>query len=170
MCENEKCLKEPDIRFAEEIRSYRQEFLDAGDHMDGCGPLRKFEDPLEYIENCRLRANAETAREAGGYAQQFLCVRETDERVVGMIQYRYEADPKFQIGYSVRPSERGKGYAKQMLAQLMIWLGRQGKTEATIACEPSNKASERIILSCGGEQTETCEYKGIELKVFRLRL
>ena len=163
-------LTEPDEAYAEEIRSYRQDFLDTGEHMDGCGSLRKFEDPAEYIENCRLRANAETAREAGGYAKQFLCVRPADARVVGMIQYRVEADPKFQIGYSVRPSERGKGYAKWMLAQLMIWLKGQGKTEATIACEPSNKASERVILSCGGELTETCEYKGIELKVFRLRL
>ena len=51
-----------------------------------------------------------------------------------------EADPKFQIGYSVRPCDRGHGYAKWMLKQLLAWLKKSGLSEAPIACEPSNVA------------------------------
>ncbi|WP_026488545.1 GNAT family N-acetyltransferase [Butyrivibrio sp. XBB1001] len=163
-------LVEADNKYADEITAYRQEFLDCGDHMDGCGSLRKDENVLVYIENCKKRAAKDAPAEIGGHAQQFLCVRNADDHLLGMIQYRYDADPKFQIGYSVRPCDRGNGYAKWMLRQLLSWLGNQGKTEATIACEPSNLASEHVILSCGGKLIETCNYKGIALKVWNISL
>jgi predicted acetyltransferase len=57
-----------------------------------------------------------------------------------------------------------------MLKQLLVWLKKLGLSEATIACEPSNVASEHVILSCGGELIETCNYKGIDLKVYSLKL
>lgn len=31
-------LIKPNVEYAEQINKYRQEFLDAGDSMDGCGP------------------------------------------------------------------------------------------------------------------------------------
>ena len=34
-------LTEPTYAYAEQIKEYRQEFLDAGCSMNGCGPLRK---------------------------------------------------------------------------------------------------------------------------------
>ena len=43
-----------------------------------------------------------------------------------MAQYRFGVDPKFCIGYSVRPSERRKGYAKMALQNLLQWLKDQG--------------------------------------------
>lgn len=52
----------------------------------------------------------------------------------------------------------------------MLWLKQQGMEEATIACEPSNIASEHVILSCGGKVVETCNYKGVELRVYSLAL
>lgn len=168
--EAELGLVEADDKYADDISAYRQEFIDCEDHMDGCGSLRKFENPLAYIENCRQRAAEDAPAEIGGHAQQFFCIRKSDEHLIGMIQYRYEADPKFQIGYSVRPCDRGHGYAKWMLKELLLWLKQQGMEEATIACEPSNIASEHVILSCGGKVVETCNYKGIELRVYSLAL
>jgi predicted acetyltransferase len=138
--------------------------------MDGCGSLRKYENPLEYIENCRQRAAADASSKIGGQAVQFLCVRKSDDHLIGMIQYRYEADPKFRIGYSVRPCDRGYGYAKWMLRHLLAWLKQQGMSEVTIACEPSNTASEHVILNCGGKLVESCTYKGIELLVYSLEI
>ena len=161
-------LTEPKEEYAEEIESYRQAFIENGDHMDGCGPLRKYEDPNEYIKICKLRADRATADEAGGYARQFICVRGSDNHVVGMAQYRYEADPRFRIGYSVRPDERGKGYASWILSKLLEMLKREGLSEIIIACEPSNSASMRVIANNGGKYVESCEYNGIELNVFSL--
>jgi predicted acetyltransferase len=163
-------LVEADDIYADEISAYRQEFIVCNDHMDGCGSLRKYDNPHDYIENCRQRASESASEEIGGHAQQFFCIRKSDNHLIGMIQYRYEADPKFQIGYSVRPCDRGHGYAKWMLKQLLVWLKKSGLSEAPIACEPSNVASEHVILSCGGELVETCNYKGIDLQVYSLKL
>ena len=158
----------PSAQYAKEIGDYRQEFLDCGDHMDGCGPLRKYENPQEYIEVCRQKSNPDTAEAAGGQAEQFLLVRKSDNRLVGMTQYRFGVDPKFCIGYSVRPSERRKGYAKMALQNLLQWLKDQGQVSTPISCEPSNEASKKVILSCGGKLTDTCTYKGIDLMVFEI--
>ena len=46
-------LVEPDESYAEQIREYRQEFLDTDCSMDGCGPLRQCEDPITYIAECK---------------------------------------------------------------------------------------------------------------------
>lgn len=167
---DELLLTKAHERYADEIASYRQAFLESGDHMDGCGSLRKYENVHEYIENCRQREQETASAESGGHAQQFLCIRKADGHLVGMIQYRYDADPRFQTGYSVRPCERGKGYAGWMLRQLLLWLRRQGKTELTVSCEPSNPASEHVIISCGGRPSGTCTYRGIELHVWKIPL
>ena len=45
-------LVEPSEIYAEQIREYRQDFLDTNCSMDGCGPLRKCEDPFTYISEC----------------------------------------------------------------------------------------------------------------------
>ena len=42
-------LVRPAIAHSEEITAYRKEFLDAGDSMDGTGPLRRMEQPQAYI-------------------------------------------------------------------------------------------------------------------------
>ena len=160
----------PTEAYADEIGQYRREFLDAGDHMDGCGPLRAYDDPKEYIAVCTKRSRLDSNEAPGGRAQQFLLVRQADHRLVGMAQYRYDADPRFRIGYSVRPGERGKGYAKTVLRSLLAWLNAQGKAVAVIAREASNEASRRVILACGGKEKEKCTYKGIDLLVFEIAL
>ena len=161
---------QPAEEYAGEIAQYRQEFLDAGDHMDGCGPLRACEDPKEYIAVCRKRSYPDAAEAPGGRAEQFLLLRQADNKLVGMAQYRYDADPRFRIGYSVRPGERGKGYAKTALRLLLSWLKGQGEAGTVIACEASNEASRRVILACGGKEKEKCTYNGIDLLVFDIAL
>lgn len=158
----------PSEEYADEIYRYRQEFLEAGDHMDGCGPLRKYGDPMEYIAVCRQRSSANSDESAEGRAEQFLLVRKADNRLIGMAQYRFGADPRLRIGYSVRPAERGKGYAKAALRSLLSWLKEQGLTCTQVSCEPSNEASKQVILGCGGKLKAECDYKGIHLLVFEI--
>ena len=45
-------LIRPTSEYATQIIEYRQEFLDAGDSMDGTGPLRRTSNPEEYIQIC----------------------------------------------------------------------------------------------------------------------
>ena len=55
------------------------------------------------------------------------------------------------IGYSIRPSERGKGYAKESLRQgLQVAKGKNIK-RALVTCSIENPASRAVILANGGK-------------------
>ena len=54
------------------------------------------------------------------------------------------------IGYSIRPSERGKGYAKESLRQgLKVAKGKNIK-QALVTCSTENPTSRAVILANGG--------------------
>lgn len=68
-------LVEPNETYAEQIREYRQELLNTGPSMDGCGSLRKIEDPIAYISECRRFTALDTLPDGLVIATQFLYVR-----------------------------------------------------------------------------------------------
>ena len=85
--------------------------------MDGCGPLRGAKDADDYLRLCREHEDPATVPKHLVPATQFLFVRKSDDKLVGMIQVRHKFNDylaKFggHIGYSVRPEERRKGYSK----------------------------------------------------------
>ena len=144
----------------EEVRAYRQEFLNAGDDMDGTGPLRKCADPEEWLRRVDSYTDPATVPPNLVQATQFLCVRKTDGRILGMLQVRHTLNDYLReyaghIGYSVRPSERRKGYAKWMLQQALDFCRSIGLEKVMICCEPENEGSRRTILSGGGVYKST---------------
>ena len=145
----------PTAEYREQIAAYRQEFLDAGDSMDGTGPLRRMADPMEWLAVTESFRHADTVPNGWVQATQFLCVRETDNRVVGMIQVRHRFNAFLKeygghIGYSVRPSERRKGYASWMLNAVKPFCREIGLSAIMVTCLTGNDFSRRVILKNGG--------------------
>lgn len=54
------------------------------------------------------------------------------------------------IGYSVRPSQRGKGYAKEMLKQAVSCAISKNITTILVTCDETNVASRAVIVANGG--------------------
>lgn len=174
---NEIRLVLPTIEYAHEIIAYKKEFIDCGSSMDGCGALRRTEDPKIFIEECEKYTKDETVPEGKVPATIFFCVRESDNRLVGMIQVRHRFNEYLEkyaghIGYSVRPSERRKGYAKRMLALTLPFCKELGINRVLISCIDGNIASEKTILANGGKYESTVYESGedIYLKRFWIEL
>ena len=54
------------------------------------------------------------------------------------------------IGYSIRPSERGKGYAKEALRQGLQVAKEKNIKQALVTCSVENPASRAVIVENGG--------------------
>lgn len=54
------------------------------------------------------------------------------------------------IGYSIRPSQRQKGYAKEQLRLGVQEAFSKNIPKVLVTCDETNTASKRTILACGG--------------------
>ena len=117
--------------------------------------MRRTDDPEEYIKRCAVEEDPKTCPAPLVPATQFILVRKSDNKVLGFLQVRHEFNDylsKFggNISYSIRPSERRKGYAKQMLKMALPFCKEIGLEKVLITCNDGNIGSEKTILANGG--------------------
>lgn len=151
----------PTMEYADDILRYREEFLARGDSLAGCGSLRTCASIEEWITDVENRTRPETCPAGLVCTSTYLAVRVCDlhagiRRFVGVIDLRHTlGNPVLRawgghIGYSVRPSERGRGYAREMLRLNLENARRLGLFRVLVTCDAANTASERVILANGG--------------------
>jgi predicted acetyltransferase len=81
-------------------------------------------------------------------------IRKNDNKLIGMVNIRMVQDLKDykygHIGYSIRPTERNKGYGKIQFYLALKELEKNNITQCQMNCENNNDISRKIIQSLGG--------------------
>ena len=169
-------LVEVQKKYSDDIWEFRREILECDaeneDQFAGCLSLDESKSAEEWINICELRKNEETCGKTGTEvpSHTYLAVRKSDDKVVGVIDLRHHINHPIlgtwggHCGYSVRPSERGKGYAKEMLRLNIQNAKVVGIEKLLITCDVKNEASEKTILANGGVYEKTIDVDDSKMK------
>lgn len=158
--------------YLEQIKEYIAEFpadrmrvTYDPDRIPGLDYLEKYNDITEWLSFCDHVSDKLT---------WYMSVREDDGRIVGFLILRHKLeydddDIEFasHIGYSIRPSERRKGYAKEQLRLGLLEARKRGLNSVRIVCRDINIESNKTILANGGIYIDTIHGEESELNVNR---
>jgi predicted acetyltransferase len=145
----------PTKEYENQISDYKNEFLINSENMAGTAGLEDSNTVDEWIVSVKNNSKKETVKEGLVPASTYLALRTVDNKLVGMIDIRHELNDYLlnfggNIGYSVRKTERRKGYAKEMLRLGLQKCINLKMKKVLITCDKDNIASLKTILANGG--------------------
>lgn len=169
-------LIEATFEYAEQVWQFRQEVFDYDNNSEsqfaGCLSLDEAASAEEWIRWCQLRTSKETCVQTGVDVPSttYFAIRKKDNRLVGIIDLRHHINHPIigtwggHCGYTVRPSERGNGFAKEMLRLNLNNAKTLGIEKLLITCHSDNAASEKTILANGGVYEKPIAVEGTKIK------
>jgi predicted acetyltransferase len=145
----------PTLKRKDDAVNYINEFYEYGSDINGSGGLHRYlDDYAGWLE--KLAADRERIPDEEKVpARTYFLVRESDDRIVGMINIRLALNEKLKkygghIGYSIRPTERGKGYNKINLYLALKVCFAHGIKTVFMDADLHNPASWRTMEALGG--------------------
>ena len=160
-------FKEPIGVSFQQIEDYKNEFILNNETIHGAAKLTELStnEWVKFVENTKYKETV-----TPGFVTAHTFFASDNNKIVGIINARHELNDYLlnfggHIGYSVRKSERRKGYAKAMLSYTVDFLFSLGLEKVLITCDKNNIASKRTIESCGGIlENEVIEESRITLR------
>ena len=145
----------PGIGRKEDAIDYIREFLEYGSEINGAGGLHRYLDDYEgWLEKLNMDYTMVPSEERVP-ARTYFLVRESDSRIVGMINIRLALNERLShygghIGYSIRPTERGKGYNNINLYLGLKVCRKYGIEHIFMDADLENPASWKTMEAFGG--------------------
>jgi predicted acetyltransferase len=149
-----------------EVCAYVAEFLDDAStkHIPGAGGVEHAGSYNEWIDTRKELEHGKNMPTGIVPATQYVALDDNDE-VVGFIQLRHTLNDYLMqygghIGYSIRPTQRRKGYASRMLSLCLDEARKLNINKILITCDDDNIASEKVIVANGGIFENIVKEKG----------
>lgn len=165
-------LIKPSPKLKEQALAFKKEFIDHNEPIiNGSELFDKIDSYEEWLAMIEANSNEKTVNPDWVVTDTFFAVNE-DDRIVGMIDLRH-ALKGFLLdfghsGYSVRPSERRKGYATEMLRQILSYARKIGMPNVILSTKRSNEPSIKTILKNGGVYERSFDFEGETADVYRI--
>ena len=159
----------PSIKRKKEAIEYIEEFYEYNSEINGVGGLHRFLDNyegwLEKLEEDYKRI----PNEEKVPARTYFLIRKNDDKIVGMINIRTALNKRLEkfgghIGYSIRPTERGKGYNNINLFLGLMVCKKYNIEKVFMDADLNNPASWKTMEKLGGKRVREYfneEYNGI---------
>ena len=156
-------LRRPTLADKETVLAMFAEFQASGSAMDG-GYYEEGQDFVSWVEQNRDHELGLNLPDGFVPAIQYVSFDE-EGQAIGFLHLRlrlndYLLNMGGHIGYSIRPSQRRKGYAKELLKQGLQEALSKNIARVLVTCDENNEGSRRTILACGGVLEDSRE--GVE--------
>ncbi len=98
-----------------------------------------------------------------------------ENKILGILNIRHRLNEWFlkyagQIGYGIRPGERRKGYATEILRLALVVCREMGMEKVLVCCNNDNIGSMKTILRNGGIFDSEGEYNGRPINRYWIHL
>lgn len=168
-------LIRPTIELKEKALNYRQEHFDYGEKIINGSELFDQTDLYEdWLISVTNNTNLQTVNPDWVVTDTFFAVDNDTQQIVGIIDLRHTLKGFLidfgNCGYSVRPSERRKGIATEMLRQLLDIARRVGLEKLHLSVERDNTPSIKTITKNGGIYERSFEYEGLVADIYQITL
>jgi predicted acetyltransferase len=151
-------LVRPSVEYENEYLAFYQEWKQSGEDMI---PWVISKEPSNFQEMLQSLWDAEKGENLpdGWVPDSTFWLVGENKTVLGAVNIRHSLTEMLfnsggHIGYGIRPTERRKGYATQLLSLSLKKAKDLGIEKALVVCDSTNIASKRTILNNGGMQVE----------------
>lgn len=167
-------LVRPTIDMKESALNYKKEHFDNNEMIiNGSELLDKMDSYEEWLKSVTDNTSEDTVNPDWVVTDTFFAVDELGE-IVGIIDLRHTLNEFLKdfgnCGYSVRPSRRRKGYATEMLRQVIEVAKRAGLQELHFSVEKDNAPSIKTIIKNGGVYERSFEFQGEQADIYKIEL